>query len=168
MLQGLLILETHRGSQVLISPPFQHVPQMDMTAVCIWQIKSGKCTCCVCAQPVLEPEPWGCTESRFTKWVKREAATNSCAKLLSVWSQLFSSLTAILEQGRFFPVMKQEKKLILIRREMLHIATLKLCFWFIAAGSWLWIMSLVPHHRFVTGFERETRGWRVAFFLPCN
>lgn len=80
----------------------------------------------------------------------------------------FQVLQQFLSRGDFFPVMKQEKELILIRREMLHIATLKLCFWFIAAGSWLWIMSLVPHHRFVTGFERETRGWRVAFFLPCN
>lgn len=63
-LQGLLILETHRESQVLISPPVQHVPQMDMTAVCIWQIKSDNWTCCVCIQPVLEPEPWGCIEKQ--------------------------------------------------------------------------------------------------------
>lgn len=96
VLQGLLIPETKRKFQVLISPPFQHVPQMDMTAVCIWQIKSGKWTCCVCTQPVLEPKPWGCIESRFTKWVKRKPATNSCAKLLSVWSPLFSSLIAVL------------------------------------------------------------------------
>lgn len=83
VLQWLLILETHREFQVLISPPFQHVPQMDMTAVCIWQIKSDNWTCCVCTQPVLEPEPWGCMESRFTKWLRREPSTNSCAKLLS-------------------------------------------------------------------------------------
>lgn len=64
VLQGLLILETHRESQDLISTPFRHVPQMDMTAVCIWQIKSDNWTCCECTQPVLEPEPWGCIEKQ--------------------------------------------------------------------------------------------------------
>lgn len=43
----------------------------------IWQlfapdkIKSGNWTCCLFTQPVLELEPMGSIESRFSKWVKK-------------------------------------------------------------------------------------------------
>ena len=137
----------------------------------IWQlfasdIKSGNWTCCVWTQPVLEPEPWGCTESRFTKWVKREPFTNSCAKFLSVWSQLFVSLTGVLWQRRFFSVMKQEIELMLIRREMLHFATLKFCVCFLAAGLWLWVMSSVPHYGNVTCNRTWEGQQRLRSFSP--
>lgn len=75
-------------------------------------------------------------------------------------------LQQFFDKGDFFLVMKQETELMLIRREMLHLAMPKLCVCFIAAGSWLWMMSLVPHCGNVTcnrTWEGERR-LRCCFF----
>lgn len=62
---------------VKMSAPLKNVPQMDLTAVCTWQIKFGNWTCCLCTQAILELEPMGSIESRFSNWVKKRTCYQS-------------------------------------------------------------------------------------------
>lgn len=97
--------ESHKALSVVMCALFENVPQLDLTAVCTWQIKSGNWTCCLCRQPFLEPGLMGSIETGLASESKREPSTsqtNSCAKLISVGSQLFDNLRAVLWQVTFF------------------------------------------------------------------